>query len=43
MYNNWITLLSITQLVYNNKESEIIKYLLFFSDYRKKANLFLKS
>ena len=41
--NNQILLLSIVELVYNNKKVELTDILLFYTYYRKYLNLFKKS
>ena len=41
-HNNWVQLLLMTQLAYNNSDSETIKRSLFFANYEKNSNLFLK-
>ncbi len=42
IYSNWILFLSIIQLVFNAKISDITKITLFFANYSKKSNLFEK-
>jgi len=42
IYSNWVLLLSIIQLVFNAKISNITKITLFFANYNKKLNLFEK-
>ena len=39
--DNWVSLLPIAQLAYNNKRSETIKLILFFANFGKNTNSFL--
>ena len=39
--DNWVSLLPIAQLAYNNKRSETTKLAPFFANFGKNANLFL--
>ena len=39
--DNWVSLLPIAQLAYNNKRSEIIKLTPFFANFGKNTNSFL--